>query len=144
MMYKLSRQKGNAAFLTLFLAMVCILIVLALFDLCRIFITRETVKAVSDSIALAAAQELIFLSPDSISLLAGEMALEKGCRLTGLCMGYDEIQVSVEKDMDLSAPVNAVLGTLKVVSSSSRAKIIYPWDRRWKQCRYYEFGFRPY
>jgi hypothetical protein len=144
MIYRLKGQKGNAALFTLSLVLACILVILALFELCRIFITRETAKAVSDSIALAAAQELIFLSPDSISLLAEDMALESGCRLTGLRAGYDEIEVTVEKDTHISALGKAGLGAFKTVSSISRAKIIYPWDRRWKQCRYYEFGFRPY
>jgi hypothetical protein len=144
MIYRLKGQKGNAAFLTLSLALACILVILALFEFCRIFIIRETVKAVSDSIALAAAQELIFLSPNGINLMAGEMALESGCRLTGLRMEYDEVEVTVEKDTHISALGKAGLVMFKTVSSSSRANIIYPWDRRWKQCRYYEFGFRPY
>jgi len=144
MIYRLKGQKGNAALFTLSLALACILVILALFEICKIFITRETAKAAADSIALAAAQELIFLSPDSISLLAEDMALESGCRLTGLRMGYDEVQVTVEKDTYISAPGKTGLGLFKTVSSSSRAKTIYPWDRRWKKCRYYEFGFRPY
>ena len=144
MIYRLTVQKGNTALLTILFVLVFILIILALFDLCSIYITREETKTVSDSIVLASSQELIFLNQDCIEPLAKNLAEECGCRLVGIAVGYDEIEVTVEKDTNITVMGRIGLDSLKVVSSSSRARVTYPWDRKLGQCDYYEFGYKPY
>ena len=137
-------QNGNSTIFTIALTIACIFILLALFELCYIYIVREKTKTVSESIALAVSQELLFLNREGIRGIAEEIAKESGCRLTGLDAGYDEVIVSVEKDINIAVLGRIGPGRLKTVCSSSSVKIIYPWDRELGMCRYYEFGYKPY
>jgi len=141
---RLGEQKGNAMLFTISLVLVCIIIILALFDLCRVYIARETIKTVSDSIALAVSQELLYFRPENITDLAEDIASNNGCKLIGLHAGYDEVVVNVERQISVSVLGRIGLGSIKNISSSSRVKVLYPWDRRWGKCRYYEFGYKPY
>jgi hypothetical protein len=141
---RLEKQEGNAMLFTISLVLVCIIILLALFDLCRIYIARETIKTVSDSIALAVSQELLYFRSENITDLAEDIASSKGCRLIGLHVGYDGVEVKVERQIGVSVLGKIGLGSIKTISSRSRAEVIYPWDRRWGKCRYYEFGYKPY
>jgi hypothetical protein len=117
---------------------------LGLFDLCRIYIAREAAKTVSESIALAVSQELIYFRQKDIRIIAEDIASRNGCRLVAIHTGYDEVEVSVEKEMNIAVLEKIGLGSMKNICSSSRVKVIYPWDRRWNNCRYYEFGYKPY
>jgi hypothetical protein len=141
---RLVKQDGNAMLFTISLVLVFIFILLVLFDLCRIYIVREAAKTVSESIALAASQELLYFRPENIRDLAEDMASSNGCRLIGLNMGYDEIEIRVEKKINVAVLGKIGLESFKAVSSGSRVKVVYPWDRRLKKCRYYEFGYKPY
>jgi hypothetical protein len=124
--------------------MISIFILLALFELCCIYMVREETKAVSDSIALAVSQELLFFEHEGLDLIAKKMAEMSGCRLSRLDIGYDVIKVSVEKDIRIEMLARIGLGKLKTISSSSSAKITYPWDKKMGLCDYYEFGYKPY
>jgi hypothetical protein len=129
---------------TISLVLVCTIILLALFDLCRIYIAREAIKTVSESIALAASQELLYFRPENIRDLAEDMASNSGCRLISLYMGYDDIFIQVGKEINVTVLGKIGFQSFKALSSSSKVKVIYPWDRKWKKCRYYEFGYKPY
>jgi hypothetical protein len=144
MISRLKRQNGSVAIFTISFVLVCIIILLALFDLCRIYIARETAKTVSETITLAASQELLYFRPENIIDLAKGISSNNGCRIISLSTGYDEIEVKVERKISFAILGKIELGRFKAVSSSSRTKVIYPWDRRWGNCRYYEFGYKPY
>jgi hypothetical protein len=141
---RLEKQEGNAMLFAISLILVCLIILLALFDLCRIYIAREAAKTVSESIALAVSQELLYFRSENISVLAEDIALKGGCRLISLQTEYDEVEVSVDKEMKMTILGKLGLGSIRSACSISRVKVIYPWDRRWKNCRYYEFGYKPY
>ena len=141
---RLGKQDGNAILFIISLVLVCIIILLALFDLCRVYIVREAIKTVSESIALSASQELLYFRPENIKDLAEDIASNSGCRLISLDIGYDEIYVKVVKKINVPVLGKIGLKRFKAVSSSSRVKVIYPWDRKWKKCLYYEFGYKPY
>ncbi|MCD4670950.1 MAG: hypothetical protein K8S14_10950 [Actinomycetia bacterium] len=135
-------QKGSSAIFAISLAAVCIFLLLGLFDICSIYILREQTKDVSEAIALALAQELLFFDQDELNLAAGEMAGGKGCSLAACNIGYDGIEISVERKVELAILDRIGLSRFKTVRSSSSVKIIYPWDRSLGSCHYYKFGYR--
>jgi hypothetical protein len=137
-------QKGNSAIFFVVLATICIFILLALFDLCCIYIAREDTKAVSESIALSIAQQMLFFRHEGIDIMAEKMASESNCRLRKLNIGYERVEVSVEKEVRLAILDRVGLGNLKTVSSSSRVRIKYPWDREFGLCDSYEFDYKLY
>jgi hypothetical protein len=141
---RIGKQEGHTMIFTISLVLIFIIILLALFDMCRIYIAREAVKTASESIALAVSQELIYFRQEDARILAEDIASKNGCRLTAIHTGYDEVVVSVKKEMNMAVLKEIGLVNLEAVSSSSRVKVMYPWDRRWKECRYYEFGYKPY
>jgi len=134
-------QKGSSAIFAISLAAVCIFLLLGLFDLCSIYILREQTKNVSESISLALAQELLFFDRDELSRAAGEMAASEGCSLAACNIGYDGIEVSVEREAEFTVLDRIGLSRFKTVRSSSSVEIVYPWDRGLGLCRYYEFGY---
>ncbi len=135
------RQNGSSTLFAISLALVCIFVLLALFDLCSIFIIREQTKDVSESISLAIAQQLLFFEPDELILMAEKMAASRYCSLTVFNIGYDRIEVSVERKAEFAILDRIGLSRFKTVRSSSSVEIIYPWDRDLGLCRYYEFGY---
>lgn len=135
------RQKGSSTLFAISLAVVCIFLLLALFDLCSTYIIREQTKDVSEAVALAIAQELLFFDQEKMILMAEKMASSRYCSLTVCNIGYDRIEVSVEREAELAILDRIGLSRFKTVRSSSSVEIIYPWDRDLGLCRYYEFGY---
>lgn len=138
------KQNGSSSLYIVSITLVCIFLLLAVFELCCIYIAREETKAVAEAVVLAVAQELIFLDTEELEILAEKIAAESGLHLSHLHIGYDEVEATLEKDTHISILGKIGIGSLKTVSSSSLVKIIYPWDRRLGLCDYYEFGFKPY
>ena len=141
---RLRRQEGNSTLFTISFVLACIIILLALFDLSKIYIAREKVKTVSDSIALAASQELLYFRSENIKDLAEVMASDNGCRLNSLQIGYDAVEVGIERDVHFAILGKIGFGSIKTVCSSSGVKVTYPWNRKLGKCQYYEFGYKPY
>ncbi len=137
-------QKGSSAIFFVALTTICIFILLALFDLCCIFIVREDTKALSESIALSLVQEMLFFRNEGLDLLAEKMASKSNCRIRKLNIEYERVEVSVEKEVRLAILDRIGLGSLKTVCSSSCVRIKYPWDRELGLCDYYESGYKPY
>ncbi len=134
-------QKGSSTIFATVLVMVCIFLLLALFDLCSIYIIREQTKEASEAISLAIAQQLLFFDRDGLILKAEKMAAGRDCSLAACSIDYDRIEVSVERKTELAVLDSIGLSRFKTVRSSSSVKIIYPWDRELGLCRYYEFGY---
>jgi hypothetical protein len=137
-------QKGSSAIFFVALTTICIFILLALFDLCCIHIAREETKAVSESIALSIAQQMLFFRHKGLDLLAEKMASKSNCRLRKLNIGYERVEVSVEKKVRITILDRIGLEGLKTVCSSSSVRIKYPWDREFGLCYYYEFDYKLY
>ena len=137
----LKKQTGSSAIFALSLTAVCIFVLLAIFDLCCVYITREEAKTVAESTALAVSQELLFFNTVGIESLAEDMAKKSGCRLSGLSVAYDEVMVSVEKETNIAVLEKIGWENLKTVCSSSSVKITYPWDRKLGLCDYYRFTY---
>jgi len=135
------RQKGNSTLFVIVLTLVCIFLLLALFDLCSTYIIREQTKEVSEAISLAIAQQLLFFDQDELILMAEKMAASRYCSLAVCNIGYDKIEVSVERKTEIAVLDRIGLSKFKTVRSSSSVKIIYPWDRELGLCHYYEFGY---
>ena len=76
----LRKQNGSSTIFALSAVVACIFILLALFDLCCIYIVREKTKTVSESIALAVSQEILFFDHEGIEVLADSIAQKSGCR----------------------------------------------------------------
>jgi hypothetical protein len=140
----LKDQRGSSAIFTVILTTACIFIVLALFDLCCIYIVREDTRAVSEAIALYIAQEMLFFRQEGLDLLAENMARKNNCRLRRLTVGYEQVEVSVEKEVKVAILKMIGLDGLKTVCSSSCVKVIYPWDRELGLCDYYKFSYKLY
>jgi hypothetical protein len=135
------RQKGSSTLFAISLAVVCIFLLLALFDLCSTYIIREQTKDVSEAVSLAIAQQLLFFEPDELILMAEKMAAGRYCSLAACNIGYDRVEISVERKAELAILDRIGLSRFKTVRSSSSVEIIYPWDRDLGLCRYYEFGY---
>ncbi len=113
------RQKGSSALFAIVLALVCIFLLLALFDLCSTYIIREQTKEVSEAISLAIAQELLFFDQYELVLMAEKMAAGRYCSLAACNIGYDRIEVSIERKTELAVLDRIGLSRFKTVRSSS-------------------------
>jgi len=144
MISSLKSQKGNSAIITLAFTLVCVFILLALFDLCRMYIAGQKASGAADAAALAVSQELLFLSSGEARSMAEKIADESGCELKDLRVGYDTVEVFMEKDLEVMILERVGISPFNTIIAVSKAKVTYPWDRRLGLCRYYEFGYRPY
>lgn len=138
------RQKGSSTLFAIILVLVCIFLLLALFDLCSTYIIREQTKEASEAIALAIAQELLFFNRYELILMAEKIAASRHCSLAACNIDYDRVEVSVERKTELAVLDRIGLSKFKTVRSDSSVKIIYPWDRELKLCRHYEFGYQTF
>ena len=116
-------QKGNITIFTVIFVIVCIFMLLSLFDMCLVYIVREDTKMVSEAIALAIAQELLFFEYEGIEKLAEDIAMQNGMYLSEIIIEYDTVEVSLEKNINLAILDRIGMGNLKTVRSSSRASL---------------------
>lgn len=113
---------------------------LVVFDLCRVFVAREITKNVSDSASLAVAQNLIFFENDNLEEIAKKIAEENKCKLIELRRDYDEIVVVVERELNFIL-IDKFTSKFSRVQSTSKTKVIYPWDSKFNYCKSYKFSF---
>lgn len=135
-----SDNQGNISLLTLGLLVVFSVFFIVLFDICQIFIVREETKKASDAASLAAAQNLLFFEKKDCSRIAEDVAQLNGCSLVGYSCNYDEVMVTVEKKVDFII-LDKFTGEHSMVTSKSRAGVIYPWDEQFDYCDYYRFKY---
>ncbi len=133
------KNKGNISILTLAAVLVFAVLFLLIFDLCNIFIAREITKNASDAASLAVAQNVLFLENQNLNEMAGKAAGMNGCVLVECKCDYDEIQVTVEKELDFIL-IGRLMPGYSRVRSTSKTKIIYPWGEQFDYCRSYRFS----
>jgi len=139
-LYTLKNTKGNLSILMAFLTLIAAILFVSVFDIFSLYIAREHTKNASDSIALALAQNLLFFDEDEIIMIADEISKKNDCEIDSVKLGYEEIAVTtVKKVKFLFAGV--VLKNSDTVYSTSRVKVTYPWDERFKNCDWFEFDF---
>ncbi len=134
------KQRGNVSLILMTATVILFLFFLMLFDVCRLFIARETAKNASDSAVLAASQNLLYFDRDKCEKIARRVAEEYGTRLLYLNVEYDEIEACMEKEPDLLI-IGHFLSQGARVRSISRSRVIYPWDFEFNYCQYYKFDF---
>lgn len=137
---KLLKQAGSISLIALFLIMFIGIILLSIYDLCRIFVVRTQVKNTSDSISLALAQNLLFFDEANIYKVAVKIAENSDCNISRIEKTYDSINVEVSKILDFSI-IDKFGFDGSVIYSSSSAKIIYPWDEVWDNCKNFKFEY---
>jgi hypothetical protein len=133
-------SNGNISLPALAGVIIFSILFMVIFDICRIFIAREETKNASDAASLAVVQNLLFFEEQDCSRIAGEIIRSNNCKLIECICDYDAVTVTVEKDIRFIL-VNKFTGRCARVKSTSRAKVVYPWDERFDYCNSCEFSF---
>ncbi len=131
---------GNISILILTAVLVFAVLFLLMFDLCNIFIAREVTKNASDAASLAVAQNILFLENLNLNEIAGKTAGMSGCILVECKCDYDEVLVTVEKELDFIL-IGRLMPGYGRVRSTSKARVIYPWEEQFDYCRSYRFSY---
>lgn len=134
------KNDGAISWITLAITIFLALLLVVIFDLCRIFVVREITKNASDAASLAVAQNLIFFESCDCEKIANEVAQRNGCNVVKIEYDYDEVVVVVEKELSFVV-INKFTSSYNKVQSSSKAKVIYPWDSRFGYCKSYRFSY---
>ena len=135
-----NKQSGNISVLALILILLFAFLFLVLGDLSRIFVAREATKKAADAVSLAVSQNILFFDIDTLKQTAEIYANSNSCKLTGLEISYDEVKVTVDKDLDFIILKSIYPGGC-TVSSSSCSRIIFPWDEHFGYCKSYRFSY---
>jgi hypothetical protein len=136
----LKSQGGNIMIPALVLVVFFAFVFSILSDFCRIFIARSETKKAADSAALAVSQNLLFFEVDSAQGLAKNIVEQNGCKLAEVYTGYDEATVFAKKEVKFIFLKFAGFNSCEIISSS-RAKVLYPWDESLGLCKSYRFGY---
>ncbi len=134
------QSSGNISFLVLTVLAVFSILFVFIFDLCQIFAVREETKKASDAASLAVAQNLLFFESQDCLKMAEEIARLNNCTLVECSCDYDEVIITVEKRIGFSL-LNKFIKENGVVRSTSRAKVVYPWDEQFGYCDSYRFDY---
>jgi secretion/DNA translocation related TadE-like protein len=134
------KNKGNASFIILAAVVMFSVLFVFIFDLCQIFIAREVTKNASDAASLAAAQNLLFLIDRDCIKEAEKVTTVNNCRLIECRYEYDEVIVTVEKELDFLL-LDKLLPGNSSIKATSKAEVIYPWDEYYGYCKSYKFGY---
>ncbi len=134
------KNRGNISFLTIAVLVIFLILFVVILDLCQIFIAREETKKASDSASLAVAQNLLFFDNEGCCEIAREVAELNNCTMAGCGFDYDEVMVRVEKNVRFIILDNLIEGK-STITSTSKAKVLYPWDEHFNYCDYYEFNY---
>ena len=135
-----AQNKGNISFLALAVVAIFTVLFLLIFDLCQIFIAREETKNASDAASLAVAQNLLFFENPDCNKIVEEVVRKNNCVLVECRYGYDEVLVPVERKLDFIL-VDKFIPKYCSVRSTSKAKVVYPWDGQFNYCSTYKFGY---
>jgi secretion/DNA translocation related TadE-like protein len=132
------QNRGNVSLLALVAVTVFAVLFMFIFDFCQIFIAREATKNASDAASLAVAQDLLFFENHDCSGAAEKVAASNNCVLVECICDYDEVTTTVEKKLDFILIGKLIPGHSEI-RSSSKVKVIYPWEEQFNHCRSYEF-----
>ncbi|MHB1348138.1 MAG: hypothetical protein ACYCXK_11685 [Candidatus Humimicrobiaceae bacterium] len=136
----LKKTQGNLSILMAVSMLAAALIFFSLFDIFTLYTAREHTKSASDAIVLAAAQNLLFFNEDEIIAMADETGRKNECEIDSIEFDYDKITVTTCKKVNFMF-AGKVLRKSGIVYSTSKAKVIYPWDERFKNCDFFIFEF---
>jgi hypothetical protein len=136
----LKYNKGNISILLLTLNFIFILLLICLFDFCQLFIAREYTKKASDAIALAAAQNLLFFEKPEIIQMANTISNQNNCEIDLIEFNYDEVIVTTVKKVNFIF-ISKFYKNKNLVYSTSKVKVTYPWDEKFKNCKFFKFEF---
>ncbi|MBM3706850.1 MAG: hypothetical protein FJW69_00700 [Actinobacteria bacterium] len=136
---KNTEVKGNISILALFLILLFAFIFLAVCDLCRIFAVREITKKAADAAALSVAQNILFFEYEQCYDDAREIVEKNYCQLCDLQVFYDEVIVSVKRDLNFIL-IARLFSDGCSIAARSKTKIIYPWDDYFGLCDSYRFS----
>ena len=137
---KKGNSKGNISMLALFLTMFFAFLFMVCLDLCRIYIARELTKDAADAASLSIAQNLLFFENFDYENAAEEISSKNKCGLVECYLDYDEVVVIMEKKLNFIL-IDKFFPESCTVKSTSKTKIIYPWDDYFGFCKNYEFNF---
>ncbi|HEY5500507.1 MAG TPA: Tad domain-containing protein [Candidatus Humimicrobiaceae bacterium] len=112
----------------------------SVFDIFQLYIAREHTKNASDAIALAVAQNLLFFEEDEIFIITDEISKKNDCEIDSIKFSYEEITVTTVKTVKFIF-AGKILKNNGMVYSTSRVKVTYPWDEKFKNCDWFEFDF---
>ena len=136
----LKSSKGNLSILLVLLIFASALLFVSLFDVFQLYIAREHTKNASDAVALALAQNLLFFDEDEILIITDEISKKNKCEIESISFGYDEITATAAKKVKFIF-AGKIFKSKDTVYSTSRVKVIYPWDERFKNCDSFHFDF---
>jgi uncharacterized membrane protein len=139
---KKSGQDGNSTIVAVVMVMVLLVLFIGILDVCRLLAGREHCRNAADAIALAAAQEMIFLEYHELETVAVQMANRYGCRLDSIDVTYDMVTIAVASEVELLVLDRLLQGEQGTIRSVSAAGVTYPWDGKLGLCSYHEFSFR--
>jgi hypothetical protein len=131
---------GHISVLALLLVILFAFLLVALGEVCRIFIIREITKKTSDAISLAVSQDILFFNTREARNTAQVIAEQNSCKLVDLVITYDEVFVTVEKKLDFIILRSIYPGGC-MISSSSHSEVKFPWDESFGFCNSYEFNY---
>lgn len=134
------QNSGNISLLALVVVVVLSILFLIILDICQIFKVREETKNASDAASLAVAQNLLFFEDPDCIKIAEEVTRSNNCILVECIYNYDEVTVTVEKSVRFVL-INKFVGKGSVVKSTSKTKVVYPWDEQFNYCNSYKFSF---
>ena len=80
------------------------------------------------------------LDEANIYQVAVKIAENSECNISRIEKTYDSINVEVSKILDFSI-IDKFGFDGSVIYSSSSAKIIYPWDEEWDNCKNFKFEY---
>lgn len=132
------QNRGNVSLLALAAVSVFAVLFMFIFDFCQIFIAREVTKNASDAASLSVAQDLLFFENHDCSRAAEKVAAASNCMLVECRCDYDEVTITVEKKLNFILIGKLIPGHSEI-KSSSKAKVIYPWEEQFDYCGSYEF-----
>lgn len=136
----LKSSEGNLSILLALLTLMAALLFVSVFDIFALYIAREHTKNASDAIALAVAQNLLFFDEDEILIITDEISKKNSCEIDSIKFGYDEITVTTVKRVKFMF-AGKILKKGDTVYSTSKVKVTYPWDERFKNCDSFIFEF---
>ncbi len=135
-----TQNGGSISFFVLAVVIIFSILFLLIFDLCQIFVAREETKNASDAVSLAVAQNLLFFEDSYCNMIAEELARKNNCVLVEYSYDYDNVIVTVEKTPEFVL-IDKFMTKNSSIRSTSKTKVIYPWDDRFGYCKTYEFGY---
>ena len=136
----LKNTKGNLSILMALITLMAALFFVSVFDIFQLYIAREHTKNASDAIALAVAQNLLFFEEDEIFIITDEISKKNDCEIDSIKFSYEEITVATVKTVKFIF-AGKILKNNGMVYSTSRVKVTYPWDEKFKNCDWFEFDF---